>query len=131
MRDRESIVPKGLEAQYEIWGLSPGIRDGDTLYCSGQLGIGADGTIPEDAEAQFTNAFEAVKRVLEASGASFADVVEMSSFHVGLVSELGTFAKVRDRYIREPYPAQTAIGVAELGFPGAILELKVIAKLDR
>ncbi len=131
MPKREAIIPKGMEVQYDGWGLAPGIRVGDTLYCSGQLGVGADGVVPRDAETQFTNAFEAVKAVLETAGASFANVVEMTTFHVGLVSELETFAKVRNRYIEEPFPAQTAIGVAELGLPGAILELKVIAKLDR
>ncbi len=130
MPKREAIIPKGMEVQYDGWGLAPGIRVGETLYCSGQLGVGADGVVPRDAETQFTNAFEAVKAVLETAGASFANVVEMTTFHVGLVSELETFAKVRNRYIEEPYPAQTAIGVAELGLPGAILELKVIAKLD-
>lgn len=130
MAKREAIIPKGMEVQYEGWGLAPGIRVGDTLYCSGQLGVGPDGVVPEDAEAQFTNAFEAAKAVLETAGASFADVVEMTSFHVGLLSELETYAKVRNRYIEEPYPAQTAVGVAELGHPGAIVELKLIAKLD-
>ncbi len=110
---------------------SQAVSAGGLLYCSGQLGIGSDGVLPKVAETQFTNAFEAVKAVLETAGASFANVVEMTTFHVGLVSELETFAKVRNRYIEEPYPAQTAIGVAELGLPGAILELKVIAKLDR
>ena len=130
MAKREAIIPKGMEAQYESWGLAPGLLVGDTLYCSGQLGIGPDGTVPEDAETQFTNAFEAVNAVLESAGACFADVVEMTTFHVGLVGELETFAKVRNRFIEEPYPAQTAIGVSELGLPGAILELKVIAKLS-
>ena len=27
-------------------------------------------------------------------------------------------------YLAEPYPAQTAVGVAELGIPGAVIELK-------
>ncbi len=131
MAEREAIIPQGMETQYESWGLAPGLLVGDMLYCSGQLGIGPDGTVPDDAETQFTNAFEAVKAVLEAAGASFADVVEMTTFHIGLESEIMAFTKVRNRYIEEPYPAQTAIGVAELGLPGALLELKVIAKLDR
>jgi len=131
MAKREAIIPKGMEVQYESWGLAPGLLVGDTLYCSGQLGIGPDGSVPDDAEAQFTNAFEAVKAVLEAVGASFADVVEMTSFHIGVESEIMAFTKVRNRYIEEPYPAQTAIGVAELALPGALLELKVIARLDR
>jgi enamine deaminase RidA (YjgF/YER057c/UK114 family) len=129
MADRSVVIPKGMEVQYEGWKLAPGLRVGNTLYCSGQLGMGPDGTLPKSAEEQFVNAFEAVKVVLEEAGASFANVVEISSFHVGLIDELETFGTVRDRYIQEPYPAQTAIGVTELGMPGAFVELKVIAVL--
>jgi len=127
MGERQTIVPKGYEVQYEEWGLAPAVRVGDTLYCAGQLGIGPDGALPPDPEAQLVQAFEHVKAVLEAAGASFEDVVELTSFHVGLVAELETFTKVRNRYIGEPYPAQTAVGVAELGLPGAIVELKATA----
>ena len=123
------IVPKGMEVQANEWKLAPGHRVGDTLYCSGQLGIGADGQLPDDLEAQITNAFEALGAVLAAAGASFADVVEMSSFHVGLQSQLEAFAQVRDRYVGSPYPAQTAVGVAELGLSGALIEIKLVAQL--
>jgi enamine deaminase RidA (YjgF/YER057c/UK114 family) len=125
----KTIVPSGMEVQLEEWKLAPGLRVGDMLYCSGQLGFGPDGALPTDMEAQITNAFEAVKSVLEAAGASFAEVVEMSSFHVGLQSQLEVFARVRDRYVPAPYPAQTAVGVAELGAPGALVEIRVTACL--
>jgi enamine deaminase RidA (YjgF/YER057c/UK114 family) len=127
MADMKAIVPNGYEAQYEEWGLSPAIRVGDTVYCSGQLGIGQDGKLPAGAAEQFENAFEAVRAVLEAAGASLSDIVEMTTFHVGLLAEMETFTTVRDRYLTEPWPAQTAIGVAELGFPGALLEIKATA----
>ncbi len=125
--ERETIVPKGYEVHVEQWGLAPAVRVGDTVFCSGQLGIAADGTLPRDPEAQLVNAFEHVSTVLNEAGATFADVVELTSFHVGLVEQLGVFTKVRDRYIGRPPPAQTAVGVAELGFPGAIVELKATA----
>lgn len=125
------IVPKGMEVQVESWKLAPGRVGGDVLYCSGQLGFDAKGTLPDDMEAQITNAFEAVKVVLEAAGAGFADVVEMSSFHVGLQKQLEVFTRVRDRYFQAPYPAQTAVGVAELGVPGAIIEIRVQARIGR
>ena len=124
---RETIVPKGYEAQLEQWGLAPAVRVGDTVYCSGQLGLASDGTLPADAATQLVNAFEHVGAVLAAAGASFDDVVELASFHVGLVEQLGVFAEVRNRYLTGAPPAQTAIGVAELGFPGAIVELKATA----
>ena len=33
------------------------------------------------------------------------------------------------RYISKPYPAETAVGVAELGIPGALLEIRATAVL--
>ena len=127
MSKMKAVVPDGYEAQYEEWGLAPAIRVGDTVYCSGQLGIGPDGVLPEDAAEQFAHAFEAVRAVLEAAGSGLSDIVEMTTFHVGLIAELETFTAVRDRYLTEPWPAQTAIGVAELGLPGALLEIKATA----
>ena len=129
MGKKKAIVPSGYEVQYDEWRLAPAIRIGDTIYCSGQLGIGKDGRLPSDPDEQFSNAFEAVRSVLEAAGASLADIVEMTTFHIGLVAELETFTKVRHRYLTEPWPAQTAIGVAELGLPGALIEIKVTAVL--
>ena len=70
-----------------------------------------------------------MKAVIEGAGASLADVVKLNTYHVGLQAQLGTFAKVRDRYFDAPYPAQTAVGVAELAVPGAIIEIDATAVL--
>jgi len=77
---------------------------------------------------QFTQAFENVRTVLEKAGASFEDVVELTSFHVGLNAHMGIFMQVKDGYLKEPYPAWTAVGVAELAF-GALVEVKVTARI--
>jgi enamine deaminase RidA (YjgF/YER057c/UK114 family) len=122
-----TVVPKGYEVQYESWKLAPAVRVGDTLHCSGQLGLGPDGALPADAEAQFENAFRHVAAVLAAAGFEMGDIVELTSFHVGLRAEMETFVRVRDRHLAEPYAAQTAVGVAELGIPGAVIELKATA----
>jgi len=36
--------------------------------------------------------------------------------------------KVKDEFIKEPYPASTWIGITELVIPGARAEIKVIAR---
>ena len=127
MAERVAVVPKGYELQYEAWGLSPAVLAGDVLYCSGQLGIAEDGTLPPGAEAQFEHAFRHLGNVLAAADMGFADVVEMMSFHVGLRDEMDAFVRVRGRFLVEPWPAQTAVGVAELGVPGALIELRATA----
>jgi enamine deaminase RidA (YjgF/YER057c/UK114 family) len=128
--DKTSVViPKGQEGFYERFHFAPAVKDGDRLFCSGVIGVGADGKASPDPETQFTQAFETLSSVLTAAGAAFPDVVEMTTFHVGLQQNLGTFMRVKDKYLSEPYPAWTAIGVTELAIPGGLVEIKVIARL--
>jgi enamine deaminase RidA (YjgF/YER057c/UK114 family) len=128
--DKTSVViPKGQEGLYEQFHFAPAVKDGDRLFCSGVIGVGADGKASADPETQFTQAFETLSSVLRAAGASFADVAEMTTFHVDLRQNLGKFMKVKDKYLREPYPAWTAIGITELAIPGGLVEIKVIARL--
>ena len=46
-----------------------------------------------------------------------------------LNEHIGVFMQVKDGFMKEPYPAWTAVGVSELGF-GALVEIKVRAILD-
>ncbi len=130
--DKNSVViPSEMKAMYENFHFAPAVKDGDRLFCSGVIGIGPDGKAPADPEKQFTQAFEMLKSVLGAAGASFGDIVDLTTFHVGLHTHLGTFTKVKDRYVSEPYPAWTAIGISELAFPGGLVEVKAVARLKK
>ncbi|MBG52289.1 MAG: RidA family protein [Alphaproteobacteria bacterium] len=125
------IVPENARASYDMFHFAPAVKAGDWVYVSGQLGRGADGTTPADLEQQFTNAFENLGAVLEAAGATFADVVELSTFHIGLQDHIRQFIAVKDRFVVEPYPAWTAVGTTELAVPGAIVEIKAVAYLGK
>ena len=125
----KSIVPPSLAVNYNMFHFSPAVVSDNRVYASGQLGIGPDGKVTDDLEKQFTHAFEHVGLVLEAAGATFADVVEITSFHIGLQSHIQQFIAVKDRFVLEPYPAWTAIGTTELAIPGAVVEIKVIAHI--
>jgi len=129
MDEKSVVIPKGMERFYEQFHFAPAVKDRNRLYCSGVIGIGADGKAAADPEAQFTQAFESLKSVLSTAGASFPDVIEMTTFHVGLQAHMLTFMKVKDRYLRAPYPAWTAIGITELAVPGGLVEIKVIASI--
>lgn len=60
---------------------------------------------------------------------TFSDVVEMITYHVGLKGHFRDFVLIKDEFIKEPYPAWTAIGVSELAADGAVIEIKVTAKV--
>ena len=129
MEKKDIVIPKGMEPLYQSLHFAPAVTDRDRLFCAGVIGTGADGKAPADAEMQFKCAFEALKLILEAGGSSLAKVVDMTTFHVGLYSNIQAFMKVKDRYLKEPYPAWTPIGISELAIPNALVEIKVVAQL--
>jgi enamine deaminase RidA (YjgF/YER057c/UK114 family) len=129
MIEREAIIPKGMEAIYENIHYAPAVRVGNTLYISGQIGRDENMKLVEDREAQFVQTFENMKKVLTAAGATFDDIVDVTSFHTDM-RDLPLYMQVRDRYFTGNYPAWTAIGAASLcGAPGYFLEVKAVAVL--
>ncbi|HDR9203303.1 TPA: RidA family protein [Burkholderia vietnamiensis] len=132
MRNREAIIPTGMESVYDRIGYAPAIKVGDTVYVSGQIGRDAAMQLVEGREAQIVQAFENLKRVLEAGGATLADVVDLTTFHTDM-RDLPLFMQVRDRYFHaHPRPAWTAVGAHMLGgAPGYIVEIKAVAVVER
>jgi enamine deaminase RidA (YjgF/YER057c/UK114 family) len=126
--DRQDIVPEGLEHQYEKLQYAPAVRVGDTLHISGVIGTKADGTVSDDPAEQFAQAFTNLGHVLTAAGCGFGDVVEMTTFHVGLQANLREFVRAkRAAMAGPPHPAWTAIGIVELAVPGGLVEIRATA----
>ena len=86
-----------------------------------------DSGVPESSEEEFRNAWTGVGRILEAAGLRFENILEYTTYHVNMDDHLGTFMKVRDEFVSEPWPAWTAIGITELAIPGARVEIRVTA----
>ncbi|MCC5888864.1 MAG: RidA family protein [Gammaproteobacteria bacterium] len=114
---------------YDRWHFSQAVRSGGLLLCSGQIGTEAGGGVPAEFVDEARNAWAAVGRVLAAAGLDYSAIVEFTSYHVGLQQSLADFMVARDEVLQEPWPAWTAIGVAELAVPGARLEIRVTARL--
>ena len=125
---RKEIVPKGMENIRERFQYAPGLIVGDTLYIAGQVGRDENLNVIEGTEAQFTQAFENVKKVLDAAGARFDDIVEMVTYHTNM-DDLALFMEVKNRYYGEQVPTWTGIGVTALAMPGLVVEIKCVAKL--
>ena len=124
---RNVILPEANRRAYESFHFAPGIRAGNLVILSGQIGLDQNGNLPERAEEEFRNAWHSIGQTLAHAGLSYADIVEYTTFHVGLQANLPIFMKVRDEFISAPWPAWTAIGITELAVPGARVEIRVVA----
>lgn len=125
---RRAIVPKELKSYYDDWRMSPGHLSGEHVFLTGFTGADADGNLPPDPETQMRNAFEKVGYVLREANLGFEALVEMTTYHVGLRDHLELFKSVRAEFVKEPYPAWTAIEVAGFVREGAIIEIRAIAR---
>jgi reactive intermediate/imine deaminase len=98
---------------------------GATLYLSGQIGLDpATMQMAEGIEAQTHRVFRNLAAVADAAGLGLGDAVRMTVY----LTDLAHFARVNEimaQYVREPYPARAAVGVA--GLPrGALVEIDAI-----
>ena len=122
------IIPKGSEAAVRELKMSPAVVAGDHIYLTGVTGSGPDGAMPEEPEAQFRAAFRKIGAVLREAGLDFDAVVEMTSYHLSLRDHFPLFDTVRLEIFESPYPAWTAVEVAGLRRPGALVEIRIVAQ---
>lgn len=126
------LIPVGSEEDAATYGLAPGLRTGDLIFVSGQLGIDGDGNIPPDGATQAELAFQALERVLAEGGATLADIVQLQTFHKGGMAATNEwFLPVKERFIHSPYPTWTGVGVDDIGGIGALIEIGAIARVRR
>lgn len=128
MTTRAAIFPEGRHALYDQHRYSAAIRSGDLLFVSGQVGGRADGSVEPDYEAQVRRAFANLRATLAAAGATFDDIVDVTTFHTDPEAQFGPFMAIKDEmFPSAPYPNWTAIGVNWLA--GFDFEIKVIARI--
>jgi 2-iminobutanoate/2-iminopropanoate deaminase len=122
---RQAISTGGAPAALGPY--SQGIRSGDMLFCSGQLGLDpVSGELAEGVEAQAERSLRNLASVLDAAGLSFDDVVKTTIF----LADIGDFAAVNavyDRFMPDPPPARSTVQVAALP-KGGLVEIEAIAR---
>ncbi|MDB4914332.1 MAG: putative endoribonuclease [Gemmatimonadetes bacterium] len=119
---RQSIIPAGQSASPT---LTPGIRAGDVVYSSGQLGVSRDA--PDSTiQGQTKRALESVKAVVEAGGSTMANVVKCTVFLVDVKDFAGMNSAYREFFPKEP-PARSTVVVAALVSAAAKVEIECIA----
>jgi 2-iminobutanoate/2-iminopropanoate deaminase len=102
---------------------SDAVRVGDTLYLSGQLGISADGKLPEGIEAQTKLAMDNVGAVLKRAGLGYDRIFHCTAM-LSDMKNWPAFNKVYVGYFPDgPLPARSAFGASGLAL-GALIELE-------
>lgn len=125
----KTIVTAGSQGMYDQFHFADASVSNGHIFCSGTIGTGDDGRLPESLLEEFRHAWQKVGMVLAEAGADYSDIVEYTTYHVGLQTHMGEFMKARDEVLAEPWPAWTAIGITELAVPGAHVEIRVTARL--
>jgi enamine deaminase RidA (YjgF/YER057c/UK114 family) len=125
---REHFAPPGWEGSYHRYHYTPVLRVGEMVIVSG-----IPAAVGDTYEAKVRWQFEQLKAHLEAAGATLADVVELTSFHVeprdaaSFKAEFAVYAKVHAEYFPSHYPAWSAVGTTALLADGAPVELRAVA----
>jgi 2-iminobutanoate/2-iminopropanoate deaminase len=114
---------------YAPYLLSQGIRIGDFLLVSGQVGIDGAGELVslDDFETQADQAFRNLANVLEAGGSSMDRVVKVTIFLTDMAANFPKVVELRRRWFTPPYPADTIVQVQSLYRPEVMLEIEAIA----
>ena len=109
---------------------SPGIRAGNLLFLSGQVGFdpSTGALVDGGITAQTDQVMRNVGALLEAAGADFTHVVRTTVFLADM-NEFAAMNAVYGRYVVDPAPARSTVQVAALP-RSARVEIDVIAVID-
>ena len=122
--------------EYMIEGLMPpishycdAVRWSDLLFVSGVAPVDAKGkVVSDDPAAQTRQIFLNMKAILDAAGASFADVLKVTVYLTD-VEDRKKINPVRREFFGAARPASTLIGVQALAIPGMKVEIEAVVGL--
>ncbi len=103
-----------------------GPRDPETNEVPGLKRNAAGQYLEFDFAAQCHSVFKNVRTVLEASGAKWEDLVDVTVFLTDIERDFQTYNQLYAEYFQEVMPCRTTVGISSLPAPISI-ELKCIA----
>jgi 2-iminobutanoate/2-iminopropanoate deaminase len=126
---KERSMKQAVQGTTTTAPLSPGIvAEGRVLYVSGQVPVRNGERVSGDIREQTRQVLENVGTVLQAGGATFADVVRCGVYLVD-IDDFADMNAVYETFFPEPRPARTTIGAPLVG--GIAVEIDCIAVVDR
>lgn len=96
------------------------------VFCSGQLGIEADGTVPLSAAEQAEICFDNIAAILAEAGLGLEHVVRINAYVSGR-DHLRPYMDVRNKRFSPTFPASTLMIVSGFARPEFLVEVEAIA----
>ena len=125
----DALEPKDIAPPFARYSHGVSVPEGYRyIFTSGQLGQASDGVVPDDAQAQADICFSNIDSILQAGGATRADVVRINAFVTDRAHMSGYMA-ARDRWFSEVgrLPASTLVIVSGFTRPEFKVEIEVVA----
>lgn len=98
---------------------------GDLIFTSGQIGVGPDGAIPDDFDAQTHLAMRALGAQLQDAGASFETVIKTTVF-ITSHEDFAAMNAIYSEYFSTPWPSRSTL-VTGLALPALRFEIEAVA----
>lgn len=135
---RKRVMPEG----HWDWSIPVPLSQGwivdDHLFLGGQVSADAQGNPidEDDIVAQTHNTYDFIRKVLDAAGANFSDIVQLNIYYrydgasSGQAACVDEILKVSHDYIDAPYPAGVVMQVDGLAYEGLLIEIEAIASIS-
>jgi enamine deaminase RidA (YjgF/YER057c/UK114 family) len=124
---RQHLSPAGLRPPFGRYHHLVAVEGGTRLvFLAGQLGIAADGTVPEAVDAQAAIAFAAIDTCLATVGLGREHVTRLTTYLTD-AEYRRAYMEVRDAWVPDPPPASTLVVVKALALPACKVEIEAIA----
>ncbi|MCW1841017.1 RidA family protein [Prosthecomicrobium hirschii] len=127
MTTKRPLAPTSIRPPFARYShgveVAPGAR---LVFVSGQLGVRADDTVPEDAAEQAHLCFDNIAAILAEAGMTLDDVVQVRAF-VTDRAFMADYMAVRNARVGNPPPASTLMIVAGFNRPEMKVEVEVFA----
>jgi len=110
--------------------ISAGVKIGELLYTSGQVGIDrVKGEIPPDIGDQTRLCLETLRKIVKEARGNFEDVVKVNVYLTNM-DDFDAMNKVYKEYFPEAFPARTTVGNVRLANPKLKVEMELVAVVN-
>ena len=105
-------------------------ESGPLLFVAGQVALAADGKLvgKDDIRAQATQVLENIRAIVEANGATMADLAQVTVY-VTDIEAFNSISDIRARYFPSDGPASAIVEVSALAWPEFLIEISAVATL--